>query len=215
MSYSVSACRLTIALALIYVSMVFACYAIAVPMRTVGPDEFFMSLSFQYDPGRAIASFGLSLVGALGYAILLARILYQSDKVCDDRSLSRLKWAHRISLWCPISSIGVAACVSDYNLIVHCFFAASLFLSQGIVFILLLVEDRRTLYEDWVPIVKFRLALVLIGFACMVGMGLGQLFNLIVASTCEIVFASLAILFLVSYSYELSNCRLSISLIKT
>ena len=164
---SVSACGLIIALPVIFFSMVIACYAIAVPMGTVGADQFFLSLSFQYDPGRAIASFGLPFVGGLGYAILLARIIYQSDGICDATSSYRLKWAHRLALWCPISSIGVSACVSDYNIIVHCFFAASLFFIEGIVFVLLLMEDRRTLYKDWHPILKFRLSLVVIGISCM------------------------------------------------
>jgi hypothetical protein len=216
-SVSVKAGTLCLLLIILFTATILACYGTAVPPRIVTSEFFTISLAFQYDPGRAIASFGLPLIGFLGYSILLARILYEPDVKQYDCAYSelRLKWAHRFAMFCPIGFIGVAAVTLEYNVIVHRFFASALFLLEGFAFIILLFEDYRVLYRSWTPLLLVRLGLIITGAIALSCMGLGQLYNLVVTSVGELVFAICAIVYILSFTEELSGYSLQVQLIKT
>ena len=114
-SVTVKARDLCILLVLLFSSTIVACYALAIQPMWITKDFFTISLAFQYDPGRAIASFGLPLIGFVGYFIFLARVLFEPKMKDEDRKFSemRLKWAHRCALFCPIGFIGVGALTLD------------------------------------------------------------------------------------------------------
>ena len=216
-SVTVKARDLCILLVVLFVATIVACYAVAISPQLITKDFFTISLAFQYDPGRAIASFGLPLIGFVGYFIFLARILYAPHIKEEDRKYSdlRLKWAHRCALFCPIGFIGVGALTLDYSVIAHSFFASGLFILEGIAFILLLAEDHLAVYGKWNRLLIFRLVLIIVGILALGCMGLGQLYNLVATSVGEIVFAVCAITYIVSFSKELSGYSLQVQLIKT
>ena len=209
---------LCVALLFLFTATIVSCYAVNVSTGTVSSDFFTISLAFQFDPGRAIATFGLPLIGFFGYAVLLGRILYEPEIKAPGEwvhSERLLKWAHRFAAVCPIGFIGVAAITLSYDVIGHSFFASALFIFEGLACILLAIEDYHVIYRSFNSIVIFRISLIIIGTLSLACMGLGQLYSLIATSVGEVVFAICAITFVLSYSKELAGYSLEVQLIKT
>jgi hypothetical protein len=180
----------------------------AVSLAEIKAGNFFISLAFQKDPGRAIATFGLSLSGGAAYALFLAKALS-----IEEAGLSR--WAHRLALFCPIGFLGVAAVTQEYNLGVHSILAMVLFATEGSALTLFLIDDYQKRSANSNKVLFLRLLLLLV---CVVSVPLfiyGQVYNLVIACSIELVVTASFITWLLTYSKELSSYSLRIRLIKT
>ena len=85
-----------------------------------------------------------------------------------------MRWVHRLGFCCPIGLIGVAACIPDYNLIVHSFFAGLVFIMDAAAFVLIWLDDYKRIHCGFNRALVLRLILIIIGLVSLTLTGLFQ-----------------------------------------